>query len=307
MKTNGLSLVFAGTPEISATILATIIAAKQHRIIQVITQPDKPSGRGRKLLPNAVKKLALQHHLPIYQPSTKQELSDNLNQQADLMLVVAYGMILPATALHVLPFGCINIHASLLPYWRGAAPVQRAIQQGDKQTGISLIQMDENLDTGDVLSQLPCTIMADDTAKTLLDRITDLATDNINELLHKIADKTLSPKPQQHELATYAKKIDKAERMINWHQPAINIERTIRAFNPSSVARTTLNGIDVSIWSAQVNPKNHSVIGEVVIADHTGIGVATADGTLMIKQLQKAGKRIVSAQDFLNANPMLNH
>lgn len=296
-----LKIVFAGTPDFAAQHLDALIKS-HHDVIAVYSQPDRPAGRGKKLKASEVKQLALTHDIPVYQPENFK--SDNAKQQladlnADIMVVVAYGLLLPKAVLETPKLGCINVHGSILPRWRGAAPIQRAIWAGDAETGVTIMQMDEGLDTGDMISIATCPIEAADTSASLYSKLAELGPTALIDTLATIADGTATPEKQNDELANYAKKLSKEEANIDWHMPAQQIERNIRAFNPWPICFTQMQGDTVKIYAAELvesagNP------GEVLAADKTGITVATTEGALKITQLQPQGKKPMSAQDFLN-------
>ena len=308
----GLKIIFAGTPEFAAITLRALCESG-HEICAVYTQPDRPAGRGRKLTPGPVKRMALEARLPVHQPeSLKQagvrEQLRGLN--ADLMVVVAYGLLLPAQILSIPRFGCVNVHASLLPRWRGAAPIQRAILAGDTQTGITIMQMNEGLDTGDILSRETCDIKPDDTAASLHDRLARLGAATLLSTLTLIENNSATRTPQDERLACYAAKIDKAEAFIDWTQSAVVLERTVRAFNPWPVAYTTVNETErLRIWQAgviesQAGQFHGTMPGTVVHSGRDGIDVMTGKDTLRLLRVQPAGGRAMSARDFLNACPV---
>lgn len=296
-----LKIVFAGTPDFAAQHLDALIKS-HHDVIAVYSQPDRPAGRGKKLKASEVKQLALTHDIPVYQPENfksddaKQQLAD-LN--ADIMVVVAYGLLLPKAVLETPKLGCINVHGSILPRWRGAAPIQRAIWAGDAETGVTIMQMDEGLDTGDMISIATCPIEAADTSASLYTKLAELGPTALIDTLATIADGTATPEKQNDELANYAKKLSKDEANIDWHMPAQQIERNIRAFNPWPICFTQMQGNTVKIYAAEL-VENAGNPGEILAADKTGITVATTEGALKITQLQPQGKKPMSAQDFLN-------
>lgn len=296
-----LKIVFAGTPDFAAQHLDALIKS-HHDVIAVYSRADRPAGRGKKLKASEVKQLALTHDIPVYQPENfksddaKQQLAD-LN--ADIMVVVAYGLLLPKAVLETPKLGCINVHGSILPRWRGAAPIQRAIWAGDAETGVTIMQMDQGLDTGDMISIATCPIEATDTSASLYTKLAELGPTALIDTLATIADGTANPEKQNDELANYAKKLSKEEANIDWQMPAQQIERNIRAFNPWPICFTQMQGNIVKIYAAQL-VENAGNPGEILAADKTGITVATTEGALKITQLQPQGKKPMSAQDFLN-------
>jgi methionyl-tRNA formyltransferase len=296
------NIIFAGTPHFSVAALEALIQSP-HKVVAVYTQPDRPSGRGRKLTPSPVKQKALEHHLPVFQPlslKNSEEQQRLADLKADLMVVVAYGLILPKPVLQAPRLGCINIHASLLPRWRGAAPIQRAIVEGDAETGITIMQMDEGLDTGAMLYKVSCPIEQHDTSESLLNRLAPMGAD---ALLHTLADLTsIKPEPQDHALATYAHKITKEEAEIDWSVPADEIARKIRGFNPWPVMQTHAGETVIRIWQAEVSSgsANHTP-GKVLASNAKGIVVATGKDALHIQKLQFPGGRVLSMSDIANA------
>ena len=292
-----MRLIFAGTPEFAAVALQTLIDAG-HDIALVLTQPDRPAGRGMKLKASPVKELAVARGLPVAQPLTLKDVAaqDELRRiSADAMVVAAYGLILPRAVLDIPRLGCLNIHASLLPRWRGAAPIQRAILAGDRETGITIMQMDAGLDTGAMLLTKSCAIEPDDTAQTLHDKLAVLGGAAIVEALARIG--TLPPAAQDNALATYAAKLSKEEAEIDWTQPAADIARAVRAFNPFPVAFTRLDGEPLRIWAAEA-ASGHGTAGHVLEADKSGIRVACGEGALLVTALQRAGGKRLSAEQF---------
>lgn len=299
-----LRIIFAGTPDFAARHLDALLTSG-HQVVGVFTQPDRPAGRGKKLMPSPVKTLAEEHGLPVFQPVSlrpqeNQQLVADLN--ADVMVVVAYGLILPKAVLDMPRLGCINVHGSLLPRWRGAAPIQRSLWAGDAETGVTIMKMDVGLDTGDMLLKLACPITADDTSATLYDKLADLGPQGLIETLQQLADNTVQPEVQDESLVTYAEKLSKEEAQIDWSLSAAQLERCIRAFNPWPMSWMTIDEQPVKIWKASVI-KGHSTAapGTILDANKQGIQVATAEGILNLESLQPAGKKAMSAQDLLNS------
>jgi methionyl-tRNA formyltransferase len=300
--TQPLSIIFAGTPDFAACHLQALLD-NGHQIVAVYTQPDRPAGRGQKLQPSPVKQLALAHQLPVYQPkslkkaSAQQELAA-LN--ADLMIVVAYGLILPKVVLDTPRLGCINVHGSLLPRWRGAAPIQRSIWAGDAETGITIMQMDEGLDTGAMLSKVSCVITQDDTSASLYGKLAELGPKALLTALEQLPALQQHAEIQDDSAANYAEKLHKDEARLDFNKTAIALEREIRAFNPWPVSYLDLAQGTVKIWQAKVSDEQHATTGQIIKADKSGIYIACQQQTLIITQLQPPGKKPMSAADFLN-------
>ncbi|KAE9531190.1 methionyl-tRNA formyltransferase [Ursidibacter arcticus] len=301
-----LNIIFAGTPDFAATHLQALLNS-QHNVIAVYTQPDKPAGRGKKLQASPVKQLAEQHNIPVYQPKSlrKEEAQAELQAlNADVMVVVAYGLILPEAVLNAPKYGCLNVHGSLLPRWRGAAPIQRAIWAGDNETGITIMQMDIGLDTGDMLYKVTTPITPTETSATLYAKLAELAPPALIEVLNGLENGQFSPEKQQDELANYAEKLTKEEAKLDWNLTACQLERNIRAFNPAPIAYLTLvrEGVEerIKIYQANVLPHQAKTAGTILAVDKNGIQIATQEGVLNITQLQPAGKKPMFIQDFLN-------
>lgn len=299
-----LKIIFAGTPDFAAKHLQALLNSS-HQVIGVFTQPDKPAGRGNKLTASPVKQLALQNNLPVYQPIS---LKDSANQQiiadlnADIMIVVAYGLILPQTVLDMPKYGCLNVHGSLLPRWRGAAPIQRACWAGDTETGITIMQMDVGLDTGDMLYKEKCHIEDDDTSATLYNKLAQIGPDALLKTLMLIIEGKANPEKQNESQVTYATKLSKQEAKLNWNLTATQLERCIRAFNPWPVSYFEINGELIKVWQANViSETTDKTPGTILRADKSGIQIATQDGVINMTLLQPAGKKPMSAQDFLNS------
>ncbi|WLS79356.1 methionyl-tRNA formyltransferase [Erwinia pyri] len=298
-----LNIIFAGTPDFAARHLDALLSSG-HNVVGVFTQPDRPAGRGNKVTASPVKQLAEQHNLPVFQPKSlrpeeNQQLVAALN--ADIMVVVAYGLILPAPVLAMPRLGCINVHGSLLPKWRGAAPIQRALWAGDDETGVTIMQMDVGLDTGDMLYKLACAIEPDDTSATLYNKLAALGPEGMLATLSALAEGRAQPEVQDETLVSYAEKLSKEEARLDWQLSAAQLERCIRAFNPWPVSYFTVDDQSIKVWKATVLPHVNKQPGEIVQADKMGIQVATLDGVLNIEELQPAGKKPMKAQDLLNS------
>lgn len=316
-----MRIVFAGTPEFAAKHLQALLACAatlnnqdSHQIVGVYTQPDRPSGRGKKLSPSPVKKLAIENNLAVFQPESlkparEQQQLQRLN--ADIMVVVAYGLLLPQAILDTPKYGCINIHASLLPRWRGAAPIQRAIEAGDTESGITIMQMDAGLDTGDMLHTVRCELHDFDTGGSLHDRLASLGPTALLATLQRIAVHAVIGEEQDNTQSNYAPKITKQEALLNWSLPAEQLIRKVRAFNPFPVAYTLLNNERVRIW--QVKLDWHSSVasteaiqpGTIVAADNSGIRVQTGTDTLLITELQMPGKKRLPVAEVLKSRAKL--
>lgn len=293
-----MRLLFAGTPDFSATSLAALLAS-EHEIAAVFTQPDRPAGRGKQLRASPVKQLAQAHDIPVLQPLN---LKDEAIQatiadfQADVMIVVAYGLIVPQAVLDMPRFGCLNIHASLLPRWRGAAPIQRAIAAGDKESGVCIMQMEAGLDTGPVLHVATTPIHLDDTSESLHDRLADLGATTLIEVLNTLP---LEATPQDDSQSCYANKLSKQEGRLDWQLDAIELHNKIRAFNPTPVAFSELEGVSLRLWQASLADREGEA-GRILSADKQGIMVACGKGALQLEVLQLPGKKKQPAANLLN-------
>ena len=312
-----MRVIFAGTPEFAATAVQSLQAARFH-IALVLTQPDRPAGRGMKLQASPVKQLALETGVPVAQPRSLRlggKFPDDAAAakaaieaaQADVMVVAAYGLILPQWVLDTPRLGCLNIHASLLPRWRGAAPIHRAIEAGDAETGITIMQMDAGLDTGDMLLVERQPIAADDTTGSLHDTLARLGGRLVVEALEIAACGGFTPKPQPAEGVTYANKIEKAEAQVDWSQPAAVIERRIRAFDPFPGAASTINGEAIKLWRSEIDGANLPPAGgsgTILSVTGDGVTVACGEGALRLTQLQRAGGKRLPVADFLRGFPL---
>ena len=296
-----MRIAFAGTPAFAAAALQALVES-QFDVALVLTQPDRPAGRGLRQTPSAVKQLALHHGLSVAQPQTlrnEEAVAQLQSTAAQALVVAAYGLILPPSVLDLFPAGCINIHASLLPRWRGAAPIQRAILAGDRETGISIMRMEQGLDTGPVYLARTIPILADDSAGSLHDRLAALGARCIVEALASIEQGALKPLPQPADGVTYAHKITKTEAVIDWQRDAQDVGRQVRAFNPFPGAFSLLGKETVKIWRGFAGVGGQGIPGEILACRPDGIDVACGSGVLTITELQRAGSRRLSAAEFL--------
>lgn len=303
-----LRISFAGTPEFAATLLEGLLQAHRQTLLAVYTQPDRRAGRGLKYRPSPVKALALAHHIPVYQPQTLRDApvqAEFARQAADVLVVAAYGLLLPKPILTAPRLGCINVHPSLLPRWRGAAPIPYAIMAGDSETGISIMQMNERLDAGPVLCTARCEILASDTAQSLQARLAALGVDTLLQALAQLQAGTTRFQPQDETQARYAPRLHKDAALLDWRRPSAALERQVRALNPAPVAWTTRDRQPLRIWhacslasAAQAEP------GTVMACSPSGIDVATAEGRLRLLTVQRPGARPMSVADYLKSRPL---
>ncbi|MDN3653050.1 methionyl-tRNA formyltransferase [Thalassotalea ponticola] len=302
-----LNIVFAGTPDFAAKHLQALIDSP-HNVVAVYCPADKPAGRGKKLTACAVKQLAEQHAIPVEQPANFKQLEDKqtlASYQPDVMVVVAYGLLLPKDVLDIPRLGCVNVHGSLLPRWRGAAPIQRALEAGDQQTGVTIMQMDVGLDTGAMLLKASCPITDSDTSASLYDKLADLGPKALLDTMQQMAEGTHRAEPQDNALANYAEKLTKEEAMVDWSLPADVLDRKIRAYQPWPFAqfiyRQNNKEHRVKIWQATpISSSSSASPGTILQADKHGIVVATGNGALQLESLQLPGKKAMSAADLLN-------
>ncbi len=299
-----LNIIFAGTPDFAAKHLSALLDSG-HNVIAVYTQPDRPAGRGKKLTASAVKELAVERNIAVYQPENFKQ-TGSVEQlaalNADLMVVVAYGLLLPKSVLNTPRLGCLNVHGSLLPRWRGAAPIQRAIWAGDAHTGVTIMQMDEGLDTGDMLVKASCPIVKDETSASLYEKLALQAPQVLVDTINQLVKGELHAQKQDPQFASYAKKLSKEEALINWSDEAAFIERCIRAFNPWPMSYFMLDGKAIKVHRASlIAGHSEKPAGSIIAADKNGIQVATGSGIINLEVLQLAGKKALPVQDILNS------
>jgi methionyl-tRNA formyltransferase len=300
-----LRIAFAGTPAFALPALRVLLASR-HRVVGVLTQPDRPAGRGQQLRASPIKLLAAGHGLPVAQPvtlKTAEGRAELASWAADLLVVVAYGLILPPAVLALPRLGCVNIHGSLLPRWRGAAPIQRAILAGDAETGVTIMRLDAGLDTGPTLLERRRPIHSHETAGDLHDALSELGAAALAEAIEGLAAGTLTARAQPEVGATYAPKIDKSEARLDWTASVVELDRRVRAFNPWPMAETTFAGEQLRVLRARIaeQPATDAAPGTLLGIAEDGLRVACGDGVLAVRELQRAGKRPVSARDFANA------
>ena len=301
-----LKLIFAGTPDFAAKHLSALIASERYDIVGVYSQPDRRAGRGKKLMASAVKNIALENNLPVYQPANfkdENDIAELSALNADIMIVVAYGLLLPKNVLETPRLGCLNVHGSLLPRWRGAAPIQRAIWAGDTQTGVTIMQMDEGLDTGDMLSKTICDISETETSASLYDKLAEQAPQALIDTLENLIAGKLTPEVQDNTQSNYAKKLSKEEAKIDWNTPADFIARCVRAFNPWPMSTFTIQDQIIKVHQASVivnGVKKHHT-GCIIQADKTGIQIQCETDILNLEIIQFSGKKAMPVQDILNS------
>jgi len=302
---DGLNIIFAGTPEFSAEHLQALIDQGRHNIVAVYTQPDRQSGRGKKVLPTPVKKLALEHGITVFQPlSLKPEeaLTQLASHKADLMVVVAYGLLLPQAVLDTPRLGCINVHASILPRWRGAAPIERCIEAGDNETGVTIMQMAIGLDTGDMISKSTLAIEDNDTGDSLRKKLSLAGQPALLEVCDRMVDNAVKGEEQDDSLSNYASKLNKLEAVIDWHLDAQIIEQKIRAFNSTNVCYSDLNGERIKIWSASIVECQQEIApGTIIECSKKRVVVRCGHNALLLKQLQLPGKKAMDTAAVLNS------
>ncbi len=301
-----MRIIFAGTPDFAVPALQMLIASG-HEICAVYTQPDRPAGRGRKLTPSPIKQLALQADIPVYQPQTLKTAEDLAQLQAlnaDLMIVVAYGLLLPQAVLDAPKLGCINIHGSLLPRWRGAAPIHRALMAGDEQTGITIMNVIKKLDAGDMLHKEYCDIEADATSSDLHDRLSELGATGLKKVLEQIEQGNLKAETQDESLVTYAAKLEKHEAQLDWQSSALELDRKIRGLNSWPVAQTLLQGKVLRVWRAQISEEDFALPAGQLRQQGGRLTVGTGDGALDLLEVQLPGGKRVEIKAFLNSHQL---
>ncbi len=305
-----MNIVYAGTPDFAVPALQSLINS-EHNVVAVYTQPDRPAGRGRKVQFGPVKQVAVDAGIPVEQPPSLKDVEAQqtlASYKPDVMIVAAYGLLLPQAVLDMPRYGCLNIHGSLLPRWRGAAPIHRAIQTGDSETGVTIMQMALGLDTGDMLLKRVCSITAEDTSQTIHDRLAKDGAEVLLDVLSLIEKDELEPESQNDSLSNYAEKLNKAEAEIDWNKSATEIDLKIRAFNPWPVAFTLFKGKPLRIYMSKVvDQKSDSEPGTVIAESSEGILISTADGVLSFSRLQLPGKKVMNVKDFLNGQSLMGN
>ena len=299
-----MRVLFAGTPDFAAAHLQALIDAPDISVIGVYSQPDRPAGRGKKLTASPVKKLAVEYQLPVFQPQSRKEPEQQriLSElQADIMVVVAYGLILPQAVLDAPRLGCINVHASILPRWRGAAPIQRAIEAGDSGTGVTIMQMDAGLDTGAMLSVSRCEIDSSETSASLHQKLEQLGAPALLHTLAALSNGLAVAVEQDDQLSCYAAKITKQEALVDWSQPAQLLDRQIRAFNPFPAAYTTLGELRIKIWQAEPTKATGLTPGQIISTDNAGLLVSCGEQSLLLTEIQLPGKSRMAVSEVLKS------
>jgi len=300
-----MKIVFAGTPDFAVPTLQALLDSP-HQVCAAYTQPDRPAGRGRKLTASPVKALAVAANIPVYQPEnfkSPESIAQLAALDADLMVVVAYGLILPQAVLDIPKQGCINVHGSLLPRWRGAAPIHRAVMAGDAKTGITIMKVVKKLDAGDKLYKAECPISADATSSSLHDQLAQMGAEGLVKVVDQIADGSLQAEPQDEALVTYAHKLEKQESNLDWQNSAVELDRKVRGLNAWPVAQTLYRGQVLRVWRSQVlDRRAEQAPGTISCAEHA-LDVATGDGVLRLLEVQLPGGKRIAGKDFMNAHP----
>ncbi|WP_445366756.1 methionyl-tRNA formyltransferase [Methylomonas sp. BW4-1] len=300
-----MKIVFAGTPDFAVPTLKALLDSP-HQVCAVYTQPDRPAGRGRKLTASPVKALAVAANIPVYQPEnfkSPESIAQLAALDADLMVVVAYGLILPQAVLDIPQQGCINVHGSLLPRWRGAAPIHRAVMAGDAKTGITIMKVVKKLDAGDMLYKAECPISADATSSSLHDQLAQMGAEGLVKVVDQIANDSLQAEPQDEALVTYAHKLEKQESNLDWQNSAVELDRKVRGLNAWPVAQTLYRGQVLRVWRSQVlDRRAEQAPGTIRCAEHA-LDVATGDGVLRLLEVQLPGGKRIAGKDFMNAHP----